>query len=126
MLDFAAHRKDKTVAFIAAFVLLLQSLLASWSFAASPHDMSLDAFGNPLCITSADHSPPPEAPVKAPNCCMLGCSGAAAAFIYAAPDALPIRRDVEEGSVAAVKYPPVLRLRPGDGPGNPRAPPLTA
>jgi hypothetical protein len=125
MLDLAAHRKDRTVAFVAALVLLLQALFVSWAHAA-PHSMALDDFGNPLCVTSADQgTPPADTPTRLPNCCTLGCSMASAVLLPPSLDALPARRD----AATDIRVPRPRDLlppaRPAYGPGSPRAPPLT-
>lgn len=125
MLDLAAHRKDRTVAFVAALVLLLQTLLVSWAHAA-PHSMVLDGFGNPLCVTSAsDGAPPADQPTKLPNCCTLGCSMASAVLAPPSPDALPVRQDAATDARLPHPGDRLPRARPVYGPGSPRAPPLT-
>ncbi len=124
MLNLAAHRKDKTVAFIAAFVLLLQTLLASWS--ASADAMALDAFGNPLCITSSDGgSTPGDVPAKIPNCCTLGCSMSSTVLAGPVPEhpvVIPVTGEYA-GAVIAQEAP--RHARRDHGPGSPRAPPLS-
>jgi hypothetical protein len=126
MLDLAAHRKDKTVAFIATLVLLLQTFFASWSLAAAPHDGTLDALGNPLCITSSDHGPTPsDGSFEGPTCCTLGCSMSSTVLHTPAPDALPVRQEVEADVQVGIEH-ALPRARPDHDPGSPRAPPLTA
>ncbi|WP_353646148.1 hypothetical protein [Mesorhizobium sp. WSM2239] len=124
MLDLAAHRKDKTVAFIATLVLLLQTFFVSWSLAAAPHDGILDAFGNPLCVTSSDPTPS-DGPLEGPTCCTLGCNMSSTVFHTPAPDAVPVRQDVEANVQVGIEH-ALLRASPDHNPGSPRAPPLTA
>jgi len=60
---------------VAICVLVLQSFLSVWATAAMTAPM-LDAFGNPLCITSIEHNgtPPPGGHSTLPDCCTLGCN----------------------------------------------------
>jgi hypothetical protein len=125
MLDLAAHRKDRTAAFAAALVLLLQILLVSWAHAA-PHSMALDGFGNPLCVTSADEgTSPSDAPVRLPNCCTLGCGTSSAVLPPPVLDGPPVRQDAARNVRVARVRDTLPSARPQHGPGNPRAPPLT-
>jgi hypothetical protein len=127
MLDFPAHRKDLTVAFVAALVLLLQTFLSSWALAAQPVDAASDAFGNVLCVTSTDDGPGPDAPLKKiPNCCTLGCN--ASPSVLPAPSAgaatIPAARAAIPVVFPSVRAPSLAR--PDHEPGSPRAPPQTA
>lgn len=126
MLDLAAYRKDKTVALIATLVLLLQTVFMSWSLAAAPHDTTLDAFGNPLCITGSDHgSAPADDPASEPARCTLGCVMSSMVLHAPAPDAVAVRRDVEPDARIGSEH-PLPHVRSTHRPGSPRAPPLTA
>jgi hypothetical protein len=125
-LEFRKHDRRFAVALVAAAVLVLQSVFSAWASAA-PQAPMLDAFGNPLCITSADgHAPGPAGGHSKPSdCCMLGCAGIAHA-LAASADATaglvhqPVPRDV------AYAAPRQISLEPADhNPGSPRAPPLT-
>ncbi|MGQ2906228.1 MAG: hypothetical protein ACT6RL_21610 [Neoaquamicrobium sediminum] len=128
MFDLTAHRKDRTVATIAAVILLLQAVFASLAFAAGPGDTTLDAFGNPLCITSFD-APGDDTgqnghPVM-PDCCTASCSmfAPATAGDRSAPplsNPLPASADRHWTSFADHSSVPAL-LR---GSGSPRAPPF--
>ncbi|HTV68586.1 MAG TPA: hypothetical protein VMF90_08620 [Rhizobiaceae bacterium] len=128
MLDLAAHRKDRTVAFAAALVLLLQAFITSWSLAAPLHDPQLDAFGNPLCITSGDrgvHSPA-DTPGNTLDCCALSCS--LSSTVLAAPtfDSAPVQHDAAGRLIAFPTREPAPPVRAEHASGSPRSPPLKA
>jgi len=66
--------KSSAVALLAAWLVLLQSILTPWQANAHP---ALDAFGNPLCITSNSHdgghgNDPANQPAN--GCCTWGCA----------------------------------------------------
>lgn len=123
----AAHNRSTIVALVAAVVLVAQSLLGAFTAGAAAHATALDAFGNPLCITSDDHGGAPgEKPAQLPNCCTLGCG--MASLPLAAPTGgglllgpLLVRSETIPASATALVATP-----PRHGPQNPRAPPLTA
>lgn len=111
------------VAFVAALVLLLQSLLPAGAHAAGP---LLDIFGNPLCISGADgHSPvPPNDHSQLPDCCAANCSG----FAHAA-----VEPDLADTEIAHPAVPhgftiiahADVHIAPDEySPGKPRGPPL--
>lgn len=120
------HKRATAVAFVAACVLVLQSLLGAWANSAMAATPLLDAFGNPLCITSVDHDGklPAGDHSKLPDCCAFGCS-MVSSLLDAAPDTgLGLLRpltsdDVRFDLVEAFHVP-----GPDHHPGNPRAPPL--
>lgn len=122
-----AHRRGSAVALLAACLLVLQSLLSGWAAAqAAP---MLDAFGNPLCLTSAGHdggTAPPGDHSSLPQCCALGC-GAASPLLAAGPtDETGLLRPL---SSAAVRFEHVRTFHdhgPDHDPASPRAPPLIA
>lgn len=112
------------IALVAAAVLVLQSVFSAWALGAT--QPMLDAFGNPLCITSADgHSPGPSDHSKLPNCCALGCMGVS--------HALPVSGDADvvlvhpiDGSRTVYSGQRQIFVAPADhNPGSPRAPPQT-
>lgn len=114
------------VALVAAYLLVLQAAVGALALGAGT--MQLDAFGNPLCITSVDHAGKAGGTAdhaRLPDCCTLGCSTVSAAvatqpqpFALFAP--LPAAR-IAVGHRLAVEP---FRTRHGD-PGRPRGPPLT-
>ena len=112
------------VALVAGCLLLVQAFTSAWASGAMPLGPRLDAFGNPLCITSTDNDDPTGGHSKLPDCCVLGCSAAVPPL--AAPAcgsivlALPLQRS---GSGLSVRI--VVRAEIQDhNPGSPRAPPL--
>lgn len=124
-MQLKAHDRRGPIALAAAALFVLQSLFSSWA-AAHQAEPTLDAFGHPLCITSADgHAPVPAGDHSKPSdCCMLGCAGFPQALAAAADEA------------GALVHPPVPRghadagqkqfsVEPAEhNPGSPRAPPL--
>ena len=128
MFNLAAHRKDKSLAIIAALILLLQSFFASLAFAGTPGDAPLDAFGNPICITISDATGDGTGqdghPVL-PDCCSVSCSmfaPATAGSRSSPPLSNPLPACAERPWTSLAEHfsvPALLR-----GPGKPRAPPL--
>jgi len=121
------HHLSAYVAFIAACVLFLQSFFAAYASAGVASQSILDAFGNPLCITSSLTEPDGKEPAhsKLPNCCTFGCSSVSP--LLPAPDisqfvALTARFDEEAVSFYQTHSfsHPTTR-----DPGRPRAPPQT-
>jgi len=136
-LQIVHKRRDgsRTVAALAAaFVLVLQSFATAWASGSMPSSVMLDAFGNPLCITSADQpsvdldeSGPSGDHSKMPNCCTLGCSMASPLLLTPADDAsawLPVRLDTAVSDFSA--FSAIVVSIPDYDPGNPRAPPHIA
>jgi hypothetical protein len=119
------------VALAAAFVLVLQAFATAWAAGVMPSGPMLDAFGNPLCITStdqqtADHDGPAGDHSKMPNCCTMGCSNASALLATPADDSgawLPVRLDAAEADFRTSNA--VFVAFPDHDPGSPRAPPPT-
>ncbi|WP_396998037.1 DUF2946 family protein [Ochrobactrum sp. S1502_03] len=119
------HHLSAYVAFMAACVLFLQSFFAAYASAGVASQPILDAFGNPLCITSSSTDPDGKEPVhsKLPNCCTFGCSSVSP--LLPAPDigqivALTARFDDAAVSFHQTRFfgHPTTR-----DPGRPRAPP---
>lgn len=127
MLNLAAHRKDLTVALVAAFVLLLQAFSSAWMTGAmAAGAMPFDAWGNPLCITSSDHgTSPDDGAVKLPDCCVIGCG--MSATVLAEPAGMAVLNAALAGSeplpLASNSSP---RTSEEHDPGSPRAPPAMA
>lgn len=81
MNSLKANRHGRTIAFIAAVLLVLQAFAASLAIGSSASASPLlDAFGNPLCITS-HQAPEQDGPghTALPDCCTVSCSMFAAA-----------------------------------------------
>lgn len=120
-----SRRWDWRAVFAAAILLVFQSSLSAFAIGAASGPMPLDAFGNPLCITSSDISPQDGESGQPPalhECCTLGCAaGQSLATPQEHADAIGIER------TSASILPVALaqdRVQPDDyHPGNPRAPP---
>lgn len=110
------------IALVAAYLLVLQSVFGAFALGIGPQQ--LDAFGNPLCIGSGDHSGSGKTDHGSlPNCCTLGCP-MVGQTLGAPPQVswLPASPPLDVGAVTHV--PPVVVVSADDHrPGNPRAPP---
>jgi len=111
---------------VAAAILVLFSKVtfAAWTMGA-PAPAMVDAFGNPLCIVDSSDNGDPAGHHALADCCILGCSQAAAW--------LP--SDELGGVTWRLAFPVDAPGRPlvashgrskGHQPGNPRAPPAAA
>ncbi|MEO9336143.1 hypothetical protein ABFT80_01730 [Mesorhizobium sp. SB112] len=111
------------VALVAAYVLVLQSTFGALALGTAPGAMTLDVFGNPLCITSSDQQGSDIDHVM-PNCCVLGCSMFAP--VSSAPPETASLRHEWTGSFAILLplAASVIARSPEHDPGSPRAPPL--
>lgn len=126
-MDQVRHRRGSAVALVAALVLVLQSFLGAWATGALAATPMLDAFGNPLCITSAGHDGTTPAGDHSTmlDCCVFGCS-MASPWLAAAPESgvgllqLLSSDDLRFGGAESF-----LIRGPDHDPGNPRAPPPT-
>jgi len=122
------HGRFGLVAVAVAIVMALQILLGTFAMAANAATPMVDAFGNMLCINSAEGDDSGSTPNKdrplLPECCTLAC-GLVHSFVPA------------DTSVAALFNPlseplqrPVIRFAEpfhsvlDSLPGNPRAPPF--
>ncbi len=117
-----------SIAFVAGFVFVLQTLTVAWAAGAMPSEPHLDAFGNPLCITSADQdrTAPAGDRSKLPECCTFGCITAWTTVAGRTDDNVLFWRPLL-GSDVFFRVHPILGLEaPDHEPGSPRAPPLTA
>lgn len=129
MQHLAGKHRHRSTAIFAALMLAVQLLAGGFAVgAAAAGSPMLDAFGNPLCITSSDV---PDAGDQnghsgLPDCCTPGCSMfAPAAGPDRAPAALSNPLDGPTSIVIGTSVSPVATL-PDHDPGNPRAPPLHA
>ena len=128
MIERLRHGRTGLVAIAAALAIALQALLASYSMAAGVAMPTVDAFGNPLCLShmaDGDQDPGKDG-THIPPCCTLACGMAVSlappargVAIFFNPLAQPSDRiaDAHAGPVRPVR----LAL-----PGYPRAPPLSA
>ncbi|QPC95075.1 DUF2946 family protein [Mesorhizobium sp. INR15] len=116
------------VAFAAAYLLLLQSVLATFAAGMAPNPSQLDAFGNVICTREGatqlpGGNPPPS---HLPSCCVLGCSMFSPA--YAPPPDAGLALGTLSFETVAFVFPAVTHLdfARERSPSNPRAPPLAA
>ncbi|MHB2267314.1 hypothetical protein [Aliihoeflea sp. PC F10.4] len=116
-------------AIFAAFMLFVQLLVGGFALgtaAAAPP--MLDIFGNPLCITSADHDGDEDGKghTGLPDCCAPGCTMFAP---VKSADRAPLALSNPLEAPVACRPMAVAIVGPADAehePGNPRAPPLHA
>jgi hypothetical protein len=116
------------VALVAAFMLLLQTFATAWSAGAMPAAPLLDAFGNPLCISGADHDS--KAPAgdhsRQADCHTFSCNTALPLLAMPSDQGTALLRPLV-GSRARPDAHKAIHVRaPDHDPGSPRAPPLTA
>lgn len=115
-------------ALVAAYLLVLQSVLGAFAFGLGPDASQRDAFGNVICTQEGAAELPGGDPHRQhmPACCMLGCS--LASSVHAPPPAAAaLARSVVFEAVAFVL--PAFRhldFARDRSPSNPRAPPATA
>ncbi|MBX3576194.1 MAG: hypothetical protein KF723_03210 [Rhizobiaceae bacterium] len=120
-----------TLALVAALVLVVQTTLALVGAATRADAMMLDAFGNPLCITSSDDGQLPEGSSPAgdhgtaTNCCALGCVSGTAPLVPAA-DQIGLPRPLVSARLALSVASEAPSPQVDHAPGSPRAPPLLA
>jgi hypothetical protein len=128
MVNLKAHRQDRAVAFIAALLLVLQAIAASLAIGSSASaSPMLDAFGNPLCITS--HQAPEQdgqGHTALPHCCTVSCSMFAAAMDSGRAEVslanpLPVADSSRHAAFDVAPEPNQAARRPG----SPRSPPPT-
>jgi hypothetical protein len=122
------QRSRTLVALAAACVFVLQTLVTAWATGALPTTPRLDAFGNPLCITSGDHAStnPASDHSKLLNCCAFGCSTVSLALAAPSGGSAGILRPLVRSRVLSILHGTVHSKVPDYNPGSPRAPPLTA
>lgn len=120
------RRHGTWVAFVVAYMLVLQSVLTAFTTGAMASPLPLDAFGGIICAShgatdlpgdgSSDHHKPPD-------CCITGCSMLSGAPTPHGLDDLLFAGMLRESIVAFHEHDsPTLRLSEGRS-GNPRAPP---
>jgi hypothetical protein len=106
-------------------MLVMQALLGALAIGSAAADPMVDAFGNPLCVTSDQQDPSGGRDHTAmPDCCTSACSmvapaltGERDAHYLANPLRIPAPATFDIGSRAA-------QPAPDHDPGSPRAPPL--
>lgn len=123
-----ATQGSTVVALVAAVLLVAQAFLTAWAAGSMPSGPRLDAFGNPLCITSThqDGGGPATDHPGLPDCCTFGCSMVSPLLPVPAGESVDIVHLLASSEVLfpwRAGFPP---SSPEHDPGNPRAPPLTA
>ncbi|MGV6876411.1 DUF2946 family protein [Pseudochelatococcus sp. B33] len=126
----AKRRETRSwVAVVAAYALVIQSLLGAFAIGASAAPSRLDAFGTVICTSHGVEALPDGAdPSKSglmPDHCAVGCCAFAHA-ILSVPDytAVPVAFVPQEDAV--LRPAPEARASGREGlPGNPRAPPVS-
>lgn len=120
---------DVRIALVAAFVLVLQAMSSGFTTGSMAATTAVDVFGNPICVTSADHVG--DATGNGGNqhlggeCCTMGCASATAFAPPPPVDAVAIRPALYDGLPAGAAL--VARPRHSDyDPASPRAPPRLA
>lgn len=121
---------SRSVALVAAYMFVVQSLIGAFALGASAAPTQLDAFGNPLCITSsetADKEPDRGSHSSLPDCCTVACN----MFAPVTPDErvahslvnrrLPVSQPLQR-PFRSINH---ARLD-AQSPGSPRSPPLTS
>lgn len=116
------------VAFVAAYMLVLQSVLGALAFGSGPQAAQLDAFGNVICTHSGAAQLPAgdQQPQHLPNCCAFGCVMSGATF-NAPPAIFAVSHSVVFETIAFAVPSPAPALFPRErATANPRAPPPAA
>jgi len=118
------RRNGWGLALVAAFVLVLQSVLGTVTLERMPAFPQLDAFGNPLCIsaTHSDSGRHDDGHGQPADCCLLGCQ--MSCHLLAAHLDADWLLAVPVSCGARQRPPRTARLPARDHyPGCPRAPP---
>lgn len=123
-MSIGAGSNRSVVAFLAALVFVIQTSITAWAGATAGAIPTLDAFGNPLCITSHDASGPTDGDHgKVPSCCTLGCASVAPVLDQPASAVLAVAAPADVISVTVPEgIEPGLRVLDHD-PASPRGPP---
>jgi hypothetical protein len=118
------RRGTTWVAMLATLVLVVQALLSGMAASAAP--ATVDAFGNVICTSHSSDPVDHDESGHRPNCCIVGCTFAAALEPPASGAlGIAVNRRVEFASA----LPRTDEARPvgrRGTPGNPRAPPFAA
>lgn len=118
------------IALVASYMLVLQALIGAFALGAAAASPMLDAFGNPLCITSSDSTKSGSDNTShsaVPDCCTVACSMFAPVTTDERTPSFVINPLESAGDTLTPAFDTVQRLlSPERGPGSPRSPPLTA
>jgi hypothetical protein len=121
---------NMAVTLVAAYMLMLQSVLGALAFGTGPQASQLDAFGNVICTHSGAAELPsgatPQQPRHLPDCCAFGCIMSGATF-SAPPPLFAVSHGITFEAVAFAEpsAAPVALPRERSA-ANPRAPPSVA
>ncbi|MGB3539073.1 MAG: hypothetical protein WBA42_13010 [Mesorhizobium sp.] len=114
------------VAFVAAYLLVLQSVVGAFALGLGPNPAQLDSFGNVICTHAGAAELPAgdTQPKHLPNCCVVGCTMASPALgVAPAAGGLQARLSFQTVVYRSTK-PGHLALARDRSPANPRAPPV--
>jgi hypothetical protein len=114
------------VAFAAAYLLVLQSVVGAFALGLGPGPAQLDGFGNVICTHAGAAELPAgdTQPKHLPNCCVVGCTMASPALgVAPAPGGLQAKPSFQT-VVYPFRRPALLVLERDRSPANPRAPPV--
>lgn len=116
------------IALVATYMLVLQSLIGAFAVGAAASSPMLDAFGNPLCITSseaAEDNSDRSGHGTMPDCCTVSCSMFSSA-IANAREAHSLHNPLEYAFVqTAFAFDSIASSFTLErGPGSPRSPPI--
>lgn len=117
--------KRVPAALVVALVLVVQSFLSAWATGAMPATPRLDAFGNPLCVTSDDHAGGSSDHSTLPACCTLACSSIAPLLPVPDADAFTASPSLKSAKLVPAHHGLIHFLASEYPPGHPRAPPGT-
>lgn len=122
----ARPRQSGILAICVALVFVVQSLGSAYAIGIGGRPPALDAFGNPLCITSGEHGAPADGKHGGVGgCCTLACASMAPSL--GLPEATAATGRVGLKFVAKLAGPVghVAAEVRSAAPVNPRAPPST-
>lgn len=119
-----ACRRDRTIALAAMLILLAQAFFTAWTTGAMASGaMPVDAWGNPLCVTSVEHGASDGGTFQIPGCCAMACAMSAAMLAQPAGAERSIRADLTGIRLPLVASTPFIDTSRDHDPGSPRAPP---
>lgn len=117
------------IALAAAFILVLQAMSSGLVTGSMASPVALDAFGNPICVTSTDHfggaTKDDGGHHLGSECCSMGCGAFVSLALTIPPTGVAPRPAADQAGPAWVRQlvPP---RQPDHDPASPRAPPRLA
>jgi hypothetical protein len=109
-----------------ALVLVLQTFASAQATGLGREQLLIDAFGNPLCITSSDKTGHRTPHGNLTECCTLACVGGGIVFGPPGEAAMPGAQCFKPEVVRFAAWSSILRACDRWTPANPRAPPAAA